>query len=140
MNLLHKNATEFLTQFYTESHRINLDKRLSEVYEEIELSGTYKLTLDELTFGACAAWRNSNRCIGRLFWKSLKVVDGRSISTFEEVKTAVFKHLEFATGNGKIKPFITIFPPETPKGMAPLRFWNSQLIRYAAYKKNGQII
>lgn len=139
MNLLQKNATEFLTQFYTETHRRNLDKRLSDVYDEIEVSGTYKLTLDELTFGACAAWRNSNRCIGRLFWKSLKVADARLISTFEEVKIAVFNHLAFATGKGKIKPFITVFPPESPDGTAPLRFWNSQLIRYAAYKKNGQI-
>ncbi|MFN6078178.1 MAG: nitric oxide synthase oxygenase, partial [Bacteroidota bacterium] len=72
MNLLNKNASEFLTQFYTETRGKNLDKRLSDVYEEIEMTGTYKLTLDELTFGACAAWRNSNRCMGRLFWKSLK--------------------------------------------------------------------
>jgi nitric-oxide synthase len=140
VNLLNKNASEFLTQFYTETRLKNLDKRLSDVYEEIEMTGTYKLTLDELTFGACAAWRNSNRCIGRLFWKSLKVADGRAISTFEEVKMAILNHLEFATGNGKIKPFITIFPPESPEGIAPIRFWNSQLIRYAAYKKNGRIL
>lgn len=41
--------------------------RLDEIAKEIDRTGTYTLTTDELTEGAKLAWRNSNRCIGRLF-------------------------------------------------------------------------
>ncbi|MFY9946344.1 MAG: nitric oxide synthase oxygenase, partial [Exiguobacterium chiriqhucha] len=43
-------------------------KRLQTIADEIERTGSYTLTTDELTEGAKLAWRNSNRCIGRLFW------------------------------------------------------------------------
>ena len=48
-------------------------KRLSEVTESIETSGTYQLTEYELIFGAKTAWRNAPRCIGRIQWNKLQV-------------------------------------------------------------------
>ena len=53
--------------------------RLREIRREISLTGTYRHTLEELEFGARVAWRNSSRCIGRLYWKSLKVRDRREV-------------------------------------------------------------
>lgn len=140
MNLLYQNATEFLNLYYKESNKSGLRERLIEVRNDIEKTGTYVHTLDEIEFGASVAWRNSNRCIGRLFWKSIKVLDCRSVTHLEEVKMAVFNHLEMAFGNGKIKPILTLFSPENNSGDAPIRFWNSQWIRYAGYKsRNGNI-
>lgn len=140
MNLLYQNATEFLNLYYKESNKSGLWERLIEVRNDIEKTGTYVHTLEEIEFGASVAWRNSNRCIGRLFWKSIKVLDCRSITNLEEVKMAVFNHLEMAFGNGKIKPILTLFSPENKSGDAPIRFWNSQWIRYAGYKsRNGAI-
>jgi nitric-oxide synthase len=141
VNLLYQNATEFLNLYFTETGKSGLKERLREVKNEIEKSGTYNHTLEEIEFGASVAWRNSNRCIGRLFWKSLKVIDCRSVTNFDEVKMAVFNHLEMAIGNGKIKPILTLFSPENKSGDSPIRFWNSQWIRYAGYKSgNGAVI
>ena len=140
MNLLYENASEFLSLFYKELNLPHLNERLIEVADEISKSGTYTHTIEEIEFGVSVAWRNSNRCIGRLFWKSIKIIDCRKVKTAEEVKEAVFKHLEMAFGNGKIKPVLTLFAPENKNGLAPLRIWNNQLIRYAAYRSEGKII
>ena len=140
VNLLYENACEFLSLFYKESNLPHLKERLMEVADEINESGTYTQTIDEIEFGVSVAWRNSNRCIGRLFWKSIKIVDCRKVKTVDEIKKAVFNHLEMAYGNGKIKPFLTLFAPENKNGFAPLRIWNNQLIRYAAHRSEGKIL
>lgn len=49
------------------------EKRLAEVLESIERTGTYELTEKELIFGAKTAWRNASRCIGRIQWNKLHV-------------------------------------------------------------------
>jgi nitric-oxide synthase len=94
VNLLYENACEFLSLFYKESNLPNLKERLIEVADEINESGSYTQTIDEIEFGVSVAWRNSNRCIGRLFWKSIKIVDCRTVNTVGEIKKAVFNHLE----------------------------------------------
>lgn len=43
------------------------------VTKEIETTGTYQLTGDELIFAAKQAWRNAPRCIGRIQWSNLQV-------------------------------------------------------------------
>ncbi len=126
-------AAGFLTQYFGESGKPGLTDRLEAVRQSIRDTGTYLHTAEELTFGARVAWRNSNRCIGRLHWKSIQVEDQRTATTPAEVRDAVFEHLDFATNRGKIRPRITIFAPEGPDGVAPLRFWNPQVIRYAGY-------
>ncbi|MFP9216866.1 nitric oxide synthase oxygenase, partial [Enterococcus faecalis] len=40
---------------------------------------------------------------------------------------------------GKIRPTITIFPPEE-KGEKQVEIWNHQLIRYAGYESDGERI
>lgn len=47
--------------------------RWAQVQQEIDASGTYRLTETELVYGAKLAWRNSARCIGRIQWSKLQV-------------------------------------------------------------------
>lgn len=47
--------------------------RVNEVVSEIEATGSYHLTPEELAFGAKQAWRNAPRCIGRIQWANLQV-------------------------------------------------------------------
>lgn len=126
-------AEEFLRLFHTENRDAgSLRQRLDRVRYEVETVGTYRHTPQELTFGAKVAWRNSARCIGRLYWRSLKVRDLRDVRTAVDVAAHCVEHLRMATNRGKIRPVISVFPPEVPGRPAP-RIWNEQLIRYAGY-------
>ena len=69
-----KEAVVFLNQFAQENDgaygsdggRVDgLVKRLGEVEAEIESTGTYVQTYEELEYGCRLAWRNSGRCIMR---------------------------------------------------------------------------
>jgi nitric-oxide synthase, bacterial len=86
-------------------------------------------------FGARAAWRNSSRCIGRLYWRSLRVRDRRHITAAEQVAAESFAHLREATNGGRVRPTLTVFAPTTPDRPGP-RIWNEQLIRYAGYRRS----
>ncbi|MEU8221295.1 nitric oxide synthase oxygenase [Kribbella sp. NPDC048915] len=128
-------AREFLELYYAENPRKGpLEPRLDAVLAEIDATGTYWHTPEELTFGARVAWRNNKRCIGRLYWRSLQVRDLRTVHDGRSVALECFEHLRSAYNGGKIRPTISIFPPETPSRPAP-RIWNEQLIRYAGYEQ-----
>lgn len=135
-------AEEFLRLFYGEQPRQprSLDERLWEVWEAIAATGTYHHTAQELTFGARVAWRNSSRCIGRLYWNSLQVLDRRAATTPEEIHHGLCEHLRLATNGGRIRPVLSVFAPETPGRPAP-RVWNDQLIRYAGHRlPDGRVL
>jgi nitric-oxide synthase len=109
-------------------------RRLAMIQSEIERSGTYWQTPEELTYGAMVAWRNNTHCIGRLHWKTLQVRDKRHLTTASQIFEAVVEHLHLATNRGKIRPMITIFAQQ--EGEQPgIRIWNPQLIRYAGYQQ-----
>ena len=93
--------------------------RLREIRREISLTGTYRHTLEELEFGARVAWRNSGRCIGRLYWKSLKVRDRREVSSAADIAAECAGHLRAATNHGRVRPTITVFAPDTPARQRP---------------------
>ena len=57
--------------------------------------------MEELSYGAKLAWRNSNRCIGRLFWDSLNVEDARNVDNERDFIDTINHHLEHATNNGR---------------------------------------
>ncbi|MFN5642650.1 MAG: nitric oxide synthase oxygenase [Sphingobacteriales bacterium] len=137
---LKEKARVFIEEVYQELSLPFLEKRLHEVYSEIELSGTYIHTFEELEHGARMAWRNSNRCIGRLFWKSLIVQDKRSVDKADDVYQALVDHIDMATNNGKILPSISIFHPKPIIGANKVRIWNHQLIGYAGYEESVQQI
>jgi nitric-oxide synthase len=138
---LFQKAASFINALYQELDISGVDERVNEVKNEIEKTGTYTHTFQELEHGVRMAWRNSNRCIGRLYWKSLILNDKRNISSTKDVFLALDEHLNMATNNGKILPLITVFPPQDPNGTTPFRIWNKNLIRYAAHQKaDGSII
>uniref|UniRef100_A0A8C0FLR7 Nitric oxide synthase, inducible n=1 Tax=Bubo bubo TaxID=30461 RepID=A0A8C0FLR7_BUBBB len=114
--------------------------RLETVTKEIETTGTYHLTKDELIFAAKQAWRNAPRCIGRIQWSNLQVFDARDCKTAKEMFDHICRHVQYATNNGNIRSAITIFPQRTD-GKHDFRVWNSQLIRYAGYQMpDGSIL
>ena len=136
-----QEAEKFVRSFHQElgkTERDTLD-RLMNMKQEVEACGTYEHTYEELAYGARVAWRNSNRCIGRLFWNRLNVVDARDAEDAESVFDALVNHIESATNDGKIVPTITIFKPEKD-GREQVRIWNHQLLRYAGYETENGII
>ena len=140
-NTLVSEAQAYLSLFYRE-HAADelLIERVGEVLREIGLTNGYTQTYEELAYGARVAWRNSARCIGRLFWKSLMVRDMRHLTTAEEVFEALLEHIRLATNGGKIRSVLTAFASQQV-GQEGIRIWNSQLIRYAGYKQdNGTIL
>lgn len=125
---LYEQARQFIEQLeYIEA------SRLHEIREEIKRSGTYTLTTEELTAGAKIAWRNSNRCIGRLFWQTLHVVDARNATSFDDVFDALVRHLRHATNGGKLRSTMTVLPNT-------YRLLNTQLIRYAGYETEEGVL
>ncbi|MGK5678959.1 nitric oxide synthase oxygenase [Actinoplanes sp. URMC 104] len=126
-------AEDFLRQCYTENPRLGpVEPRLAIVRAQIAATGTYVHTPDELTHGAKVAWRNASRCIGRLYWRSLVVLDRRRARTADEIYSLLVSHLQTA-GNGQLRPVISVFAPAQP-GRPYARVWNEQLIRYAGYR------
>ncbi|MEL7119389.1 MAG: nitric oxide synthase oxygenase [Bacteroidota bacterium] len=139
--LLLEEAGSFLSQCYQEFQMLDrLDTRLECVVNEILHTGTYTHTPLELEFGAKVAWRNSNKCIGRLMWNTLHVRDRRHLQSLDAIFEDLKAHLKHSTNEGKIRSTISIYKqkPNNGKGVCIL---NSQLIRYAAYElDNGEII
>ncbi|MDD9266849.1 nitric oxide synthase oxygenase [Paenibacillus sp. GCM10023248] len=136
-----EKAVPFIRECYSELglSENETEARIVEVTRSIVHQGYYEHTRQELEHGAKMAWRNSNRCIGRLFWETLSVQDARHVTTEEEMAEALFRHIAMATNDGKIRPLITIFPPERERGGTP-RIHNAQLIRYAGYETEHGIV
>ena len=134
-------AEEFLTLYHAENPADGpVRQRLEEVNAQIERYGTYVHTAAELSFGARVAWRNSSRCIGRLYWRSLRVRDRRHVTGAGQLAAEAFAHLREATNGGRVRPTLTVFAPTTPERPGP-RIWNEQLIRYAGYRlPDGEVI
>ncbi len=133
-------AEEFLRACYAELPKLGpVEPRLAVVREQIAALGTYTHTHAELVHGARMAWRNASRCIGRVYWRSLTVLDRRQHRTPDKIFDDVVSHLHMATGEGpnrgKLRAVISIFGQAVP-GRPVTRLWNDQLIRYAGYR-NG---
>ncbi|MGC1286742.1 MAG: nitric oxide synthase oxygenase [Streptosporangiaceae bacterium] len=130
---VYASARKFITLFHAENHAGPPFQRLWRVHREIEETGTYWHTPEELAFGARAAWRNSTRCIGRPYWHSLEVRDRREVTSAPAITAECTAHLREATNGGQIRPMITVFAPDRPYLPGP-RIINSQLVRYAGHE------
>ena len=109
-------AEEFLRLYHAECPQAGpLQPRLDVVLAQIDRYGSYAHTAGELAFGARVAWRNSNRCIGRLYWRSLRVRDRRHVTGAEQVAAEAAAHLRQATNGGRIRPTVTVFATSTPE-------------------------
>ncbi|OMF24828.1 nitric oxide synthase [Paenibacillus sp. FSL H8-0548] len=135
-----EQAAAFLGEAYFELGKSEEEAklRIEEVMLQIEQTGSYTHTYDELKHGAKMAWRNNNRCIGRLFWNTLEVFDARDIQDEHDAASRIFQHMSFATNNGRIRPAITVFPANHAPNR--IRIWNHQLVRYAGYDKAEGIV
>jgi nitric-oxide synthase len=144
--ILHE-AKAFLRQFYFEEGApVPIEDRLAQIATSIEANGTYVQTEAEMEFGARVAWRNSARCIGRFFWKSLAVRDLRQLDAIndEALAAAVFEeiraHLSQATNGGDLRATITVFRPHMAERPS-IRIINPQVILYAGYRNaDGSVI
>ncbi|KAG9340584.1 hypothetical protein JZ751_021406 [Albula glossodonta] len=88
--------------------------RIEAVTMEIDTTGTYELTAEELAFATKQAWRNAPRCIGRIQWSNLQLFDARQCTTAQEMFHFLCQHL---------------------------KVWNSQLLAYAGYRRpDGSIV
>ncbi|SCC65855.1 nitric oxide synthase oxygenase [Bacillus mycoides] len=135
-----EEASNFITVCYKELNKEKLIKeRMNEILIEIEKTGTYEHTFEELVHGSRMAWRNSNRCIGRLFWSKMHILDAREVNDEEGVYNALIHHIKYATNDGKVKPTITIFKQYQGEENN-IRLYNHQLIRYAGYKTEMGVI
>ncbi|MFD1927026.1 nitric oxide synthase oxygenase [Sporosarcina siberiensis] len=140
-NELLMEATHFINLCYDELgiSKENQLKRIEEINTEIHTTGTYSHKTIELTHGAKMAWRNSNRCIGRLLWNTLHIIDARDVHTTDDAYEKLVNHIDYATNGGKIRSTITIFPPRK-NGIDPIRIWNHQLLRYAGYEEGNEVV
>ncbi|HEY4021768.1 MAG TPA: nitric oxide synthase oxygenase [Pseudonocardiaceae bacterium] len=134
-------AEEFVELYHAENPEAGPARsRIAWIRAEIAATGTYQHTTGELTFGARVAWRNSARCIGRLYWQSLRVRDLRAVRDADTIAGHCVQHLELAGNGGKVRPMISVFPPDRPGAPAP-RIYNEQLIRYAGYaQQDGSVL
>jgi nitric-oxide synthase len=137
-------AEDFLRRCYLENPRLGpVEPRLAIVRAQIAATGGYVHTPDELTYGARMAWRNASRCIGRLYWRSLVVLDRRRARTADDIFALLVHHLRIGGGgerSGAIRPVISVFAAAQP-GQPYARVWNDQLIHYAGYRHaGGQVV
>jgi nitric-oxide synthase len=137
---MEEQAASFLGEAYFELGRSEEEAklRINEALLEIERTGSYTHTYEELKHGARMAWRNNNRCIGRLFWQTLEVFDARDVKDELDAASRIFKHMSYATNHGRVRPAITVFPASHASNR--LRIWNHQLVRYAGYAMDEGIV
>eukprot|EP00898_Chlorokybus_atmophyticus_P001881 jgi/Chlat1/2694/Chrsp180S02868 len=115
-----REAREFQVLFHREMRSTPEDeaKRWTEIEQEIETTGTYRHTFEELQHGARVAWRNAPKCSNRKFWGELTLLDKRDVTSAEGMLDACLEMLESATLHGEGGP----------------RIWNNQLMRYAGWR------
>lgn len=126
--LVLRAAREFLDDFY---EGCIPGERWAEVEREVAEFGAYRHTFEELEFGARLAWRNSARCIGRLVWRGLEVLDRRGLDEPEEIFQACREHARFSTNQGHIRPAISVFSPRAAL------IHNRQFFSYAGFGERG---
>ena len=127
-------AAEHFLRMFHDAHPSSgaLAKRLAAARDAIATTGTYRHTAAELAYGARIALRDTGWCTSGSGWRQLKVRDLRGLRNAAAVAAECVTHLRLAGADGKIKPLVSIFAPDTPTAPGP-RVWNDQLVRYAGH-------
>jgi nitric-oxide synthase len=136
-----EEAHAFIELFYREapSHAGERTARQREVRRDLMRHGFYRHTPDELAFGARVAWRNHARCIGRLRWKSLVVLDCRNLTDPDAVAAQTFQHFGEADNGGDIRSTISIFAP-VEGDRTPVWIESRQVAQYAGYLEEQGVV
>ncbi len=137
-----EEAIDFIREFAreTELPRAAREARERNVIRDIRRTGHYTHTPPELETGARLAWRNHARCIGRLWWKSLEVMDCRTIVDPSQVAQQTFKHMGAVMRGKRIRSRISIFAPARP-GLTPTTIESQQVLQYAGYLlRDGSVV
>ncbi len=116
-------------------------QRWQEIESQVQATGTYTHSYEELAYGAQLSWRNASKCIARIQWSNMIVRDCRQVTEPDEMFKQLEEHLRLATNGGNIQIVMSVFRPKLPKERWGPRIWNSQLIRYAAYPQpDGSVL
>lgn len=120
---------------------VDSERRWAEIKREIQATGSYTHTYEELAYGAQLAWRNSAKCIGRISWRNMIVRDLRHVTDPDEMFRECSEHLRMATNGGNVQIVMNVFRPKKPMERWGPRIWNSQYIRFAAYEQeDGSVL
>ncbi|CAF1680816.1 unnamed protein product, partial [Adineta ricciae] len=68
------------------------------------------------------------RCINRLFWRSLIIIDCRHVKTNDEMFKEICDHIRFAYNGGTLQASSLVMNPHS-------RLWSTQYFRYACYEQ-----
>lgn len=99
-------ARPLLEQYYGSIgslNSVNHLERVRQVEAEVTATGTYKLTVEEMLYGAKLAWRNAARCIGRIQWTKLTLFDAQHCTTARQMFEAICEHIKFAINGGNLR-------------------------------------
>lgn len=130
-------AEAFLRLMAQETVLPDINARLAEMRRQFGETGTWEQNEAEISFGARVAWRNSIRCIGRMFWPSLRVFDCRALHRLDDMYEALCAHINWANNGGDLRPALSLFRPGAPD----LRILNAQMILYAGYQReDGSVL
>lgn len=137
---VYDQAQDFLRAFHQARPRAGeVSARLAGARTEIAATGTYRHTPAELAFGTRSALRDSGWCPAGVPWRELLVRDLRGITSSTEVAVQCGQHLRMSTNGGRVRPVVSVFAPDTPARPGP-RIHNDQLVRYAGYAQDGQVL
>lgn len=69
----------------------------------------------------------------RISWNTLQVRDARHIENPNKILAEVVEHMKIATGGTNVQSVMTVFRPQRNDEIFGMRFWSSQIVRYAGY-------
>ena len=104
------------------------------------LTISFTLLVLLLEHGARVAWRNAPKCSNRKYWQQLKLLDCRDVNSNKGIYGSCMKHLTKAVACGSAEAYVTVFRPSTPGTCDGPAIWNEQLLSYAAYNQQGEIV
>ena len=125
-----KESRDFLKIYHQDKQtsKDDYEERLKEIEDEIRLTGNVSYSTDELRYGCQLAWRNAARCINRLYWQTMDIIDRRDVKTNDEMFHAICDHIRHAYNGGKLGASVLVLPLNS-------RMWSSQYLRFACYEQ-----